>query len=54
MITCLKDISEECFLFNDFNVNASLKFLWAFRGLSEETSDHVGFIAAFLNFTYLI
>ena len=31
MIICLKDISEECVLFKA-NVNAILKFLWAFGG----------------------
>ena len=36
MIICLKGISEECFSFSG-NVNASLKFLWALRGLSEGT-----------------
>ena len=36
MIICLKDISEECFLFNG-NVNGSLKFLGALGGLSEDT-----------------
>ena len=36
MIICLKGISEECFSFSG-NVNASLKFLWALRGLSQGT-----------------
>ena len=34
MIICLKGVSKECFSFN-VNVNASLRFLWAFGGLSE-------------------
>ena len=34
LIFSLKRISEKCFLFN-FNVNTSLKLLWAIRGLSE-------------------
>ena len=38
MIIYLKEISEEFFSFNS-NVNASLKFLWAHRGLSEDTQS---------------
>ena len=36
MINCLKDISEECFLFN-VNDNTILKFLWALTRLSVST-----------------
>ena len=36
MINCLKDISEECFLFN-VNDNTILKFLWALTRLSVGT-----------------
>ena len=49
MIICLKDISEKCFSFN-VNVNASLKFFWAFGGLSEGIStlrEYLGIQRAF-------
>ena len=40
MFICLKDISEECFLFSG-NVNGSLKFLWALGGISLGTQSLV-------------
>ena len=36
IIICLKGIPEECVLFN-VNIDASLKFPWALKGLSEGT-----------------
>ena len=43
MVICSKGISEEYFSFN-FNVNASLKFLWALGDFSEDTQElgHLG------------
>lgn len=46
MIICLKQISEEGFLFN-VNVNTSLKFLWA-SGVLSEGNQELGHLKGFI------